>query len=301
MFLSVRISMIPYVIVVLVVCGVLLAPGPAVAVPVPRAYYDFENITGQTIPNVISPGTFDGFLGTSSSDSARDPALVPGLKGDWALKFDSNTIARIPSLVTDTNTDRIDEDVFSASFSVFARLDTPNKSQMNVMNADRGPLSTTIRGWYLDFCYSSQNGQGEWLLSPRFTGSSGAYLNVPESETTNYKNIESIGVTFLADPTPGGSADGIVNVYINGQPYGSGSHNTAYPYVGEAGFNLGFGNGVSWGQGIIIDDVAVWDQYLTGDQMYAAHTAGVIPEPSTWILLVVGLLCLPLLRRGTKR
>ena len=250
---------------------------------------------------MILPGTFDGFLGTSSSDSTRDPVLVPGLRGDWALRFDSNYIARVPTLVTDTNGDQIDEDVFSGSFSIFARLDAPNLEQLHVMNADRGPLNPALRGWYLDFCYSSQNGQGDWLLSPRFTSGNGAYLSAAESETTNYKNIESIGITYLADPTPGGSANGRVEVYINGAVYGSASHNTAYPQVGEAGFNIGYDEYVSWGKGITIDDVAVWDQYLTADQMYDAHTAGVIPEPSTCVLVLMGILCLPLSRRGGKR
>ncbi len=286
------------------VFGVLLAAGSAVAapVPIPRAFYDFENISGETIPNVVSAGTFDGFLGTSSSDSSRDPALVPGLRGDWALQFDSTDIARVPSLVTDINADRIDEDVFSGSFSTFARLDTPNVGTPHVMNADKGPTGGGTRGWYLDFCYSSQNGQNEWLLSPRYTsGSGGTTLSVAESETTNYKNIESIGITFLADPTPGGSADGYMEVYINGQRYGSRTHNQASPFVGEVGFSIGAGAEVSYGNGIIIDDLAVWDLCLTETEMYDAHTAGVIPEPSTLVLFGLGLIGLVGCRRRRRQ
>lgn len=286
------------VLAALLVAGVLAAEVRAELVPLPRAYYNFENITGGNVfRNEVTPGVLDGYLGMSPSDTVRNPQIVPGLFGSGqALRFTSNQIARIPTLVTDTNGDRIDEDVFSGAFTVFARVDTPNVAQMNVVNADRGPLTeppARPRGWYMDFSNSTQNPSGEYLLRPRFTTGGGPYLHPTGTETTNYKNVDSIGIVWLPDPNPGGTNEGWMGIYINGLLLASQTHNWASVYVGEAGFNIGYGELVSWGNGITIDDVAVWDVALTAPQMLAVHTQGVpVPEPGTWVLLAAGAACL---------
>lgn len=292
------------VVVIFVIASAVVAETRGAPIPIPRAYYDFEYIAGgEILQNVVNPAAFSGYLGTSSSDAARNPVIVPGLNGSGAaLRFDGSDIARIPSLVTDTNADRIDEDVFSGAFSVFARVDTPNVAQMNVVNADRGPLSTSVRGWYMDFSNSTQNGSGEYLLRPRFTTGGGPTLHPSGTETTNYQVVDSYGIVWTPDPTPGGAADGLMEIYINGVLFASRTHNWASPYVGEAGFNIGFGNGVSSGGGITIDDLAVWDRALTGAQMFQVHTQGVpVPEPSTWVLLAGGVLGLSLWKSGRRK
>lgn len=294
------------ILAALLVASALAAEGRAEPVPFPRAYYDFENLVGgEVFQNQENPGYFDGYLGTSSSDATRNPQVVPGLFGSGqALKFSSNQIAQVPTLVTDTNSDRLDEDVFSGAFSVFARVDTPNFAQMNVVNADRGPLTTsTIRGWYMDFSNSTVNGSGEYLLRPRFTTGGGPTLHPNGTETTNYQNIESYGIVWVPDPNPGGAAEGSMQIYINGLLYASASHNWASPYVGEADFNIGYGAGVSSGNGITIDDLAIWDVALTQAQMLEVHTQGVpTPEPATFALLGMGFAALPLwgLRRRRR-
>lgn len=261
--------------------------------PVPRVYYDFEKITGgEYFENVIAPGTFDGYLGTSPSDTVRHPAIVAGLHGSsTALKFNTNSIARVPALVTDANADRIDEDVFAGAFTVFARIDPPNVSQMNVVNADRGPLTTTVRGWYMDTCYSTQNAQGEYLLGLRLADGAGHALLGSPSETSNYKNVDSYAITYRPSSNPGVANDGLWQIFINGLLYTSASHNYGPARVGEAGFNIGYGEGVSWGQGIVIDDLAVWDRLLSPADLLEVHTLGVTtPEPTALALLALGVL-----------
>ena len=275
------------VLAILILAGVLTPDVRPTCCRVPRAYYDFEEVNNGTFQNVITTDVFDGHW-VASGDTGRNAAIVSGLFGSGqALRFTSDQIARVPTLVTDTNEDRTDEDVFAGAFSVFVRVDTPNVAQMNMVNADRGPLTTTVRGWYLDFSNSTTNTAGEHLLRPRFTsGSGGPALHAGGTETTNYKNLESVGIIWNPDPVPGGSSEGSMAIYINGELYASQSHNWASVLVGEAGFNLGYGTGVSTGNGITIDDLAIWDVVLTSEDMLAIHTLGVpVPEPSIFVLL----------------
>ncbi|MEN6498512.1 MAG: hypothetical protein ABFD16_29770 [Thermoguttaceae bacterium] len=273
--------------------------------PIPRAYYDFEQIdSGKFFRNVANPGVFDGYLGLSSTDTARHPDIVPGLHGSLhALKFDSSDIARVPGLVTDANHDRLDEDVFRGAFSVFARVDPTNVAQMHILNADRGPLDTMVRGWYMDFSNSEKNTNGEYLLNPRFSaGGSGVYIHATGSETTNYKNVESFAITWLPATIPGSTMDGLMQIYINGVLYAGSYHKSGTIVMNEAGFNLGYDNLVSYGQGIVIDDIAVWDRFLTAADMQELHTQGVtLPEPGACVLATWGVLTLALIRLLSHR
>jgi hypothetical protein len=228
---------------------------------------------------------------------------VLGLCGSQgALKFDGNDIARVPGMVTDTNSDRVDEDVFRGAFSVFARVDTPNTAQMNIVNCDRGPIvdTGTIRGWYMDFS-NSLNPSGEFLLKPRFTTGGGPVLHVNGTETTNYKNIESYAITWLPATNPGGASNGLMQIYINGQLLAQQNHNLGPNRVGVAGFNIGLGEGVSFGNGVVIDDLAVWDRFLTSAELLEIHNNGVaVPEPGTYLLFALGVLALILVHASWK-
>jgi len=93
----------------LILAGVLTPDVRADLLPVPRAYYDFEEVNNGTFQNVITPGVFDGHFGVLPGDTGRNPAIVSGLFGSGqALRFTSDQIARVPTLVTDTNEDRTD-------------------------------------------------------------------------------------------------------------------------------------------------------------------------------------------------
>jgi hypothetical protein len=283
----------------------LVATESLAVTPIPRAYYDFEQIdSGEYFRNVANSGVFDGYLGTSN-DTANHPDVVPGLHGSLhALKFDSSDIARVPSLVTDANGDRVDEDVFRGAFSVFARIDPANVVQTHIFNVDRGPVNAeTVRGWYMDFSDSPANTSGERLLKPRFNaGGSLVYLEQAESETTNYKNVESVGITWLPASVPGSTTDGAMQIYINGALYAGKSHSLGPLLMGVQGFNIGRDEKVSFGQGIVIDDVAVWDRFLTPAEMLEVHTQGVtLPEPGTYGLAAGGVLTLALIHLLRRR
>lgn len=290
---------------VLLVTGIAATGAKADLLPVPRAYYDFEEIVDGTFRNVIAPGVFDGHLGVSPGDTDRNPTIVQGLFGsNQALMFTGNhlvgAIARVPTLVTDSNADGTDEDVFAGAFTVFLRADAPNTAQMNMVNADRGPVDTTTRGWYLDFSNSTTNTAGEYLLRPRFTAgtpTSPLTLHPTGTETTNYQNVDSVSIVWTPDPNPGGISEGSMAIYINGELFASQAHNWESVVVGETGFNIGLGRGVSSGNGITIDDLAIWNVALTPSEILAVHAQGVpLPEPGILVLLGLGGMVLTVVR-----
>jgi len=128
------------------------------------------------------------------------------------------------------------------------------------------------------------------------------YLHQNGSETTNYKNVESMAITWLPATVPGSTSDGWMQIYINGALYASQPHNRGAILMGVQGFNIGRDEGVSFGQGIVIDDGAVWDRFLTPAEMLEVHTQGVtLPEPGGCLLAAGGFLVLALIRQFRRR
>ena len=183
--------------------------------------------------------------------------LIQELKnGNGVLRFPNKTYAYIPDIANKA---------LGESFSIYFKVDLPNKPEIALINDYRVHNDNDRYGWSLDFSDGVENGNGEYLLKPRFVfkTSSGYFkIKFPEAEAINYKNIRSVGIVFKNATEQ--KNDGSVQIYINGLPYGKPQkHSECKISSGEGSLYIGYNKGVSHGQGLIVDNLYIWDQAIT--------------------------------------
>ncbi|MDD5708097.1 MAG: hypothetical protein PHR35_19440, partial [Kiritimatiellae bacterium] len=246
----------------------------------PVGHWPMEEGDLQRVYNRVNHDTYLAYLGTTlAAEADRDPDWVIGLAGSaHGLQFSAKKdCLTIENLAPDVNGDRVaDSGPLSGSFSMFFRVSLPNTNNMSLVDTDQYGGK---RGVWFDTATSILDGS-IWRLGLRLIAKS------PTNDSTisvngaaggiAVTNVETIGISFLADATPGdGSSDGIVRFYVNGEPFG-GALPHKMPYVGVGpGFRLGYGwTATDTIKGQVFDDVAIWDRALTVEEMAFVHANG---------------------------
>ena len=164
--------------------------------------------------------------------------------------------------------------------------------------------------------YAGRDSPGNWGLNIesghgdfRFTAGGASHgVDSPDNSIVADGGWYHMAITWESD---GVNKTGIA--YLNGVPIGTAPGHINATYVSPDGFyNIGddpcCGGREFNGQ---IDDITVWNEALTGEDILTIYEAGlsgmdaptalVIPEPASFVLTVMGLLCLALYGRWRRR
>lgn len=269
-------------------------PGPGVKPDYPYAHWPFDEGSGEIVKDIRTRGVNDGYLGSSPSDTTRNPTWIAGLNGsDHALQYDNIDIVVIDDIANDNNSDRVaDSGPFSGDFTLFARVDLPNTNRIPIYNADKeAPI--TDRGFYVDY-YNCYDDGTNWHIGTRmYTASpTNALYKVKGGSVSTplCTDVQTMIISFKADPNPGDSnRDGEYKIYINGELFDSATHNA--PYVGVSGNNKfwlahdTYNDGKP--NGLIMDDMAIWDKVLTDNEIYYIEHSGIPIEPPAGTLILI--------------
>ncbi|MCG8585758.1 MAG: LamG domain-containing protein, partial [Pirellulales bacterium] len=153
-----------------------------------------------------------------------------------------------------------------------------NRSYVLTINNDSGKLEGTI----------SDNGSGFESVSSASTIATGVWTHV----------------AFVFDPGTGAPDDSTMTVYINGIADGTRS-DAGVPdaiYDSTAAVEVGtfFNNNPTTGFDGLIDEVAIYSTALGSDRILA-HYAASLPEPSSGLMLLMGLSGMLIRRRRRMR